>query len=190
MKTHIADYIKVKNCIPAKECESLIANAKTLQWSKHAWYDPATEQTHSEDSKEPNIAPTSSWLQTKAIVYVNDALASYMDDFKDKSIENPADFITTSCPVRFNHYPAGSLMRPHHDHIHSIFDGRYKGIPVLSIVGLLNDNFKGGELVFFGNHEVKLAAGNIVVFPSNFMYRHEVREILEGDRFSFVAWAF
>ena len=35
-------------------------------------------------------------------------------------------------------------MAEHCDHIHSIFDGSIKGIPVLSVVGLLNDNYEGG----------------------------------------------
>ena len=38
-------------------------------------------------------------------------------------------------------------MRKHFDHIHSIFDGQYKGIPVLSFIGILNNNYLGGELV-------------------------------------------
>jgi predicted 2-oxoglutarate/Fe(II)-dependent dioxygenase YbiX len=81
-------------------------------------------------------------------------------------------------------------MRQHIDHIYTLFDGSVRGVPVLSIVGLLNDNYKGGEFVFFDDYEVKLKIGDIMIFPSNFMFKHEVKEILEGDRFSFVSWAF
>ena len=41
---------------------------------------------------------------------------------------------------RFNKYIKGTQMRTHYDHIQSMFDGTMKGIPILSIVGLLNDN--------------------------------------------------
>lgn len=36
-------------------------------------------------------------------------------------------------------------MRKHYDHIHSIFDGQRKGIPVLSMLGILNNDYEGGE---------------------------------------------
>ena len=42
------------------------------------------------------------------------------------------------------------------DHIHSIFDGNIKGIPVLSVVGLLNDNYEGGDFVMFEDYKVSL----------------------------------
>ena len=40
-------------------------------------------------------------------------------------------------------------MAEHCDHISSLFDGQIKGIPMLSVVGQLNDNFEGGEFVMF-----------------------------------------
>ena len=38
--------------------------------------------------------------------------------------------------------------------------------------------------------KIKLMRGDILLFPSNFMYPHEVKEITKGVRFSFVSWAF
>ena len=64
-----------------------------------------------------------------------------------------------------------------------------KGIPILSIVGLLNDNYEGGEFMIRGK-EVKLIRGDILIFPSNFIYPHEVKDITKGIRYSFVSWAF
>lgn len=80
-------------------------------------------------------------------------------------------------------------MREHYDHIQSLFDGKLKGIPILSIVGLLNDNYEGGQFIIRGN-EVKLTRGDILLFPSNFMYPHEVKDVTKGVRYSFVSWAF
>jgi len=80
-------------------------------------------------------------------------------------------------------------MRVHYDHIQSIFDGNAKGIPIISIVGLLNDNYEGGEFMCRGK-EVKLARGDILLFPSNFIYPHGVSDLTKGTRYSFVSWAF
>jgi predicted 2-oxoglutarate/Fe(II)-dependent dioxygenase YbiX len=80
-------------------------------------------------------------------------------------------------------------MKTHHDHIQSLFDGERKGIPVLSIVGLLNDDFDGGEFVFFDEHKVNLKKGDILIFPSIFIFPHRVAKVTKGTRYSFVSWA-
>ena len=80
-------------------------------------------------------------------------------------------------------------MKAHYDHIYSLFDGKLRGVPILSFVGLLNDNYKGGEFMC-RNKKIKLKRGDILMFPSNFMYPHEVKEVTKGIRYSFVGWAF
>jgi|TARA_R100000479_G_scaffold56739_1_gene26956 predicted 2-oxoglutarate/Fe(II)-dependent dioxygenase YbiX len=63
----------------------------------------------------------------------------------------------------------------------------------LSIIMNLNDNYKGGDLVFTDQKEkeikrLKLSKGSIVFFPSNFMYPHGIESITKGTRYSIVAW--
>ena len=47
------------------------------------------------------------------------------------------------------------------------------------MVGLLNDDFTGGEFVI-GEKTTNLTSGDIVVFPSNFMFPHKVNTIDNG----------
>ena len=81
-------------------------------------------------------------------------------------------------------------MKNHCDHINTLFGGSgdKKGIPVLSIIGAFNDNYKGGKLIFFGDKEIDLKAGDLVIFPSNFLYPHQITPITEGIRYSYVSW--
>ena len=79
-------------------------------------------------------------------------------------------------------------MKLHCDHIQSIFDGSKKGIPTLTILGSLNNDYKGGELILFKDKKIDLKAGNVVVFPSNFLYPHEVKPVISGVRYSYVSW--
>jgi predicted 2-oxoglutarate/Fe(II)-dependent dioxygenase YbiX len=79
-------------------------------------------------------------------------------------------------------------MKIHHDHIHTLFDGERKGVPILTILGLLNDDFEGGDFLMFDGKKLNLSAGDIVIFPSNFMYPHAVTTVTKGTRYSFVAW--
>tara|TARA_S200002703_G_C3796084_1_gene245763 strand:+ start:1453 stop:2040 length:588 start_codon:yes stop_codon:yes gene_type:complete len=89
---------------------------------------------------------------------------------------------------RINRYNKKTIMKEHFDHINSIFDGQRKGIPTLTILGLLQNADKGGEFVMWGDKVIDMKPGEILIFPSLFMYRHKVNEILEGTRISFVSW--
>jgi len=80
-------------------------------------------------------------------------------------------------------------MRMHYDHIHSLFDGIHKGIPVLSFIGILNEDYTGGELII-NNQKINSKTGDIIIFPSCFLYPHEIKEVKKGTRYSFVSWGF
>ena len=58
-----------------------------------------------------------------------------------------------------------------------------------TIVANLNDNYEGAEFYCRGK-KIPLKTGDILLFPSTFMYPHEVKEATKGTRYSFVSWAF
>ena len=54
---------------------------------------------------------------------------------------------------------------------------------------VLNDNFDGGEFAFFEQElKYKIPKGSALMFPSNFMYPHEVMKVTNGIRYSIVTW--
>ena len=67
-----------------------------------------------------------------------------------------------------------------------MFDGNIRGIPVSSIIGVLNDDYEGGELIFWNQHHVPLKKGQVAVFPSVFLFPHSVNAVIRGVRYS---WA-
>jgi predicted 2-oxoglutarate/Fe(II)-dependent dioxygenase YbiX len=95
-------------------------------------------------------------------------------------------------PVRYNRYKSNTNMKLHCDHINTVFDGTIRGIPTLTILGLLNDEFKGGEFTLFDQEEdvIPLEKGDVIMFPSNFQYPHKVNSVTNGVRYSFVSWAY
>ncbi len=92
--------------------------------------------------------------------------------------------------VRFNRYNKNQIMSKHCDHIHSLFTGEKRGIPILSIVGVLNNNYKGGEFIMFDDYEIKFKPGDVIIFPSVFLYPHLVKPVTKGTRYSFVSWCY
>ncbi len=66
--------------------------------------------------------------------------------------------------------------------------GRYRSD--VSVTVFLNDGYEGGELVVqtaFGPREIKLPAGDAVVYPSSSL--HHVAEVIGGERLVAVTWA-
>lgn len=60
-------------------------------------------------------------------------------------------------------------------------------VTTVSAVAYLNDNYVGGELIFPRfNLTIKPEAGDLVVFPSTFIYEHSAEPIVEGDKYSIV----
>jgi hypothetical protein len=60
---------------------------------------------------------------------------------------------------------------------------------VVSLVAYLNDNYEGGELEFpsFG-YTYKPQAGSVILFPSNYIYKHSAAPVTSGTKYSLVTW--
>lgn len=98
-------------------------------------------------------------------------------------------------PVHILHYGSGGHYIPHVD-----AETLYKddsGLDFwektldrdLSVVYFLNDDFKGGELVF-PDLDLAIApeAGMLVCFPSDHHFIHGVKPVLSGHRYTLVTW--
>ena len=90
--------------------------------------------------------------------------------------------------MKFNKYVEGESIQPHHDHIHDMFDGNIRGIPITSLIGVLNDDYEGGNLLFWNEYQLDLKKGDVVAFPSVFLFPHEVTTVTSGIRYSWVTW--
>ena len=90
--------------------------------------------------------------------------------------------------MRFNKYEVNQKMALHKDHIHSLFDGERKGIPILSILIALNDYYEGGDLVMLDYYRIKLQQGDVLIFPSNFLFPHKVEPVKFGTRYTAISW--
>jgi predicted 2-oxoglutarate/Fe(II)-dependent dioxygenase YbiX len=53
----------------------------------------------------------------------------------------------------------------------------------------LNDDYLGGEIEF-PHYDVKIKpeAGTLVLFPSNYAYRHIAHEVTSGIKYALVTW--
>lgn len=77
-------------------------------------------------------------------------------------------------------YGVGQHFQEHHDH-------GYSYNCVVSLVAYPNDDYEGGELYFrLQNTTAKARAGDVFIFPSNFMYPHRAMPVTSGTKYAMV----
>jgi predicted 2-oxoglutarate/Fe(II)-dependent dioxygenase YbiX len=53
----------------------------------------------------------------------------------------------------------------------------------------INDNYEGGHINFPNqNFGFKPKAGDLIIFPGNNAYQHEVTEVISGKRYTMPSW--
>jgi len=181
---NLLDYVRVYQ-INRERAAHVLKEAMTLDdWHQHGWYNAVTRETHNRAARELFVRQMHDRpaLLADCRAWITEAIQAYANDVFFEST------VTGVSNPRLNRYPVGTMMGRHADHIHSLFDGEQKGIPALSLVALLNDDFEGGRFIV-RDQELDLKAGDILIFPSCFLYPHEVTEVTAGERLSFVSWA-
>lgn len=181
------DYVKVFNDLSIDLCERVIMHSAASDWSRHTWSSYKSNHEISNSHRDGDC---------DVFNIPFDDLYKEIDHAVNKSLKEHYEpecghtGVGRWSSIRLNRYRTGQGMKAHIDNIHSIFDGQRKGVPIISVVGIIDDEFEGGEFIFNEEHEVKLKQGDILFFPSNFMYQHKVEPVTSGERFSFVTWGY
>ena len=177
-----------RGIIPANLCDYLVDVVEKNEWRPHTWYNNVQGTFGSEETMELDVQNITVELQSLLTPFMIQAGAAYNAKYSF-NCERTQQIMNKFSAIRFNRYSPGQIMRRHHDHIHSIFSGDEKGIPVLSFILNLNDDYEGADLVFWDDYIVPLGKGDIIMFPSLFLFPHMVTEATKGRRYSAVSWA-
>jgi hypothetical protein len=80
----------------------------------------------------------------------------------------------------FIKYGPGQHFKEHHDH-------GFSYNCTVSLVAYPNDDYEGGELYFrLQDLKIKPEAGDLFIFPSNYMYPHQAMPVTSGTKYSIV----
>ena len=189
-RTQLKELIHVeKGIIPANLCDYIIQDTEKREWRPHTWYSATDNTFGSEETMELDVQGITAELQQLLTPIMIQAGSAYNQKYAYLKCDRTQQIMNKFSTIRFNRYKPGQIMRQHHDHIHSLFDGNEKGIPVLSFVLNLNDNYRGADLYFWQDHVVPLGKGDIIMWPSLFLFPHGVTEARDGMRYSAVSWA-
>jgi hypothetical protein len=187
MKSNLESYVKTyKDFLTIDECDAIVEQSKNLVWEKHSYQDPVTKEfITSGDTELDNVWPNSSFEYKDIIMQrLWYAIREYIEDLNFSWFNSWQGFMD----IRLNKYNENNKMNNHCDHIHTLFDGNARGIPILTILGSLNDDYQGGKFIMWEDKEVTINKGELIIFPSNFLYPHRVETITKGTRYTFVSW--
>ncbi len=75
------------------------------------------------------------------------------------------------------------------DHYKSHYDGSTSLGRAISAICYLNDDYEGGEIEFtnFGI-TIKPEKGTLILFPSNYAYKHIAHPVTKGTKYALVTW--
>jgi predicted 2-oxoglutarate/Fe(II)-dependent dioxygenase YbiX len=185
--SQLKDYVKIyQGFYDPNFCKQVVASIENVNWRTHQFYNITTNTNHSyehELSVSYEDVPLKKELDAKIWNVINQYIGTDMAYMKEW-FSGWAGYSLS----RFNRYDPTTQMKLHCDHIHTLFDGNNKGVPILTILGSLNEGYEGGELILCGE-KINLREGDVIVFPSNFLYPHEVKPVKSGVRYSFVSWS-
>lgn len=180
-----SDYIKVyEKIIDDDLCDKLIE-----EYSDDEWVYAGLGADDVVDSKIRNCKSvhlsldefidrnkkTRKILDEKVFKCASAAIKKYMEEFPDLEIKTDTGYTMLK-------YEEGGFYIQHVD--------AYKEQPrTISCSFILNDEYEGGEFAFFDRKlKYKLKKGSVIMFPSNFMFPHEIMPVEKGTRYSIITW--
>lgn len=179
---NITDLIyKVPNFLTDEECDSLISE-----------YNKREDESGLEHCQDANTGIDT--YSSFNVIQLNKGTSSFDLVFKktEEAINCYCDYLQSfnsfhmplirEASMRYSHtfrlmkYEVGSKIHPHTDHDPFVYG---------SITFNLNEDYTGGIFSFFnGKHEVDLKKGDMMIWPADYFWVHEVKPIESGVRYS------
>lgn len=171
---------RVPNFLSDDECDSLISEYEERSSEsilEHCFHANTGIDTHSSFQRISLLEGTKNYdLLFKK---TEQAINEYMDYLESKGSFHMPLMRATLCHshmYRLLKYGVGDKIHPHSDHGPLIYG---------SITFNLNNDYTGGEFKFFnGKHTVKLNRGEMMIWPADYYWVHEVTPVETGYRYS------
>tara|TARA_R100000329_G_scaffold119587_1_gene98575 strand:- start:1126 stop:1677 length:552 start_codon:yes stop_codon:yes gene_type:complete len=180
----VKDYIQVHdNCINIKTLCNFLKFINTINFERATvggknHVNTKIRNTHSYGLTTTNESLSDVHWHNYLLKFLNKAFLNYastIDEVQIRCFE----------PLQLLKYEKGGFYRKHVDH--------FTDIPrTLSFIYFLNNDYEGGELIFkLGTGDIKIEnkPNRLVIWPSNYLYPHEVTTVTKGTRYSLVTWA-
>jgi len=184
----IQDYIKVfEGIVPPDLCDALLNEFSESQ----EWVDTAVGPSHLGLVDKSVRSASVIGLSHQHVIDKNREVRSQLDTGLFNAVGNaiqqyantyPYAGISKDSGYELLRYQTGQFYVQH-------VDSTINHNRSVSCSLILNDGYEGGEFAFFDRQViVSPPKGSALLFPSNFMFPHEVMPVLSGTRYAVVTW--
>jgi predicted 2-oxoglutarate/Fe(II)-dependent dioxygenase YbiX len=173
----LENYILViPNIVPDELCDAIIKEYEALDIWEDAAINSGVNRHSDKKTRNCEITKISKGKTDQAVFKcASSAFQEYINVF-------PKCNITQDSGYDLLKYSEGGFYVQHIDSIENATRS-------VACSFLLNDDFEGGEFGFFdGKIKHTLKKGSAIMFPSNFMYPHEITPVTSGTRYSIITW--
>jgi Rps23 Pro-64 3,4-dihydroxylase Tpa1-like proline 4-hydroxylase len=184
MSFDLRDYIVVfENMVPDELCNETLEEYK----NDHNWVNTTTSGGLSRDIRRCDAINLSDEyviqknqekrksIDNKLFECAGRSIKQYNEKFQFAKIQGDSGYTLLR-------YQEGEFYSEHTDHF-------LQQPRIVSCSFTLNDDFEGGEFAFFNRELVyKPPKGSALMFPSNFLYPHEVMPVTKRVRYSIITW--
>lgn len=176
--------VVLKNLMPQDLCNTIIKEyADCAEWvqsgiSREGKPDMKVRNCHTIEISQPFTIRQSQIrrnIDTKIFNCAANCIQEYNNQF-------PHTHIAQDTGYELLRYTEGQFYIQH-------VDSFLQAPRLISCSFALNDNYDGGEFAFFDRQlKYKLNQGDVIMFPSTFMYPHEIMPVTKGIRYSIITW--
>lgn len=185
MKRNIRSYAKLyKGVISEDICKDTVRDLAQAQWMTESYFDAFSNMVVPIDH---GVETSLEHLQTTDIIMQSlyTAISKYvLDDFQLPWYPGWNGFSN----IKFNRYGENVGLPLRCEHATYLFDGHRKGIPVLTVLGFLNNDYEGGELNIWDNEIMHTQIGDVLIMPSNFMFPYCIMPVTKGVKYDFISY--
>ena len=179
-------FIRVyENALPDKVCDDILNEYVTTDlWTQAMTGGGADNTSRNCDVisiSQREILEQSPNIRSKLDKELYNCVASLINKYESDCAREGLS-ISQDTGYELLRYREGQFYVQHTDH--------FKENPrVASCSICLNDDYGGGEFAFFDRSKVlKPKKGSVIMFPSSFMFPHEVMHVTRGNRYAIITW--
>ena len=180
----LSDFIYHKNTFPIKLCDQIIEAYRDELFNRYTNQNDDRHLGEIQISDHNIIDKKNSYVRKTIEQDIYKFIGALIQDYK-KTTNAIHLKVDQDIGYSLRQMNSGDFYAEHDDDGY----GEETGSRTLTVSICLNEEYEGGEFTFFNESKIiSFQKGDVLVFPSSFMFPHGVKKITNGTRYQLLTW--
>tara|TARA_Y100000114_G_scaffold157305_1_gene189445 strand:- start:10473 stop:11033 length:561 start_codon:yes stop_codon:yes gene_type:complete len=180
----LSDFIYHKNTFPIKLCDQIIEAYRDELFNRYTNQNDDRHLGEIQISDHNIIDKKNSYVRKTIEQDIYKFIGALIQDYK-KTTNAIHLKVDQDIGYSLRQMNIGDFYAEHDDDGY----GEETGSRTLTVSICLNEEYEGGEFTFFNESKIiSFQKGDVLVFPSSFMFPHGVKKITNGTRYQLLTW--